>query len=546
MNKLTIILLFFVVIIASILRLYQLGSVPISPDWDEAALGYNAYSILHTGKDEYGKFLPIVLRSYDDYKPALYAYITIPSIAIFGLTVFAVRLPSALFGILTVLGAYFLITELFGKSRMGLLTAFLLAISPWHIQFSHAAFEANVGVAFNVFAALFFLKGLKRYWMLFLSVFFIILSMYVYQSDKVFSPLLLLVMMIIYKKDLLKLPRKTILLPAIFGCILLFPLVFYTVTNKDALARARGVSIFSDSTQFLKTDAQRILDDKVSKDFPGLLFDNRRLAFGKEIIANYLSHFDLNWLFISGDISRHHAPGMGLLYLWELPFLFIGMFFVIFGEFDKKSKFLIWSWFFLAPVPASVTTGVPHAIRALNFLPTFQIFTAFGVAFVAWKVFYMQYKVLRVCLMFVCLVVFGFNFSYYLDQYFVQQNYFNAVDWQYGYAKIVPAVKQIQSKYKKIIVSNQPFMDQSYMFFLFYLQYPPDQYQLQSQTASGGFREDHIFGNFEFRPIHWDQEQRNSQVLYIGRKDDFPENVKKINQVNFPDGTPAMLMVEGS
>src|SRR6266852_41358 len=92
-------ILIFIIIIAATLRLWQLGSVPPSPDWDEAALGYNAYAILHTGKDEYGKFLPIVLRSFDDYKPALYAYLVIPSVQIFGLNLFAVRFPSAVFGV---------------------------------------------------------------------------------------------------------------------------------------------------------------------------------------------------------------------------------------------------------------------------------------------------------------------------------------------------------------------------------------------------------------------------------------------------------------
>src|SRR6266404_9311757 len=94
-KNLVYITLGIIVLLAVLLRLWQLGNVPPSPDWDEAALGYNAYSIMHTGRDEYGKFLPVVLRSFDDYKPALYAYLTIPAISVFGLDTFAVRLPSA-------------------------------------------------------------------------------------------------------------------------------------------------------------------------------------------------------------------------------------------------------------------------------------------------------------------------------------------------------------------------------------------------------------------------------------------------------------------
>ncbi|MBI5019248.1 hypothetical protein HZB58_03170, partial [Candidatus Gottesmanbacteria bacterium] len=78
-----------IIILAAFLRLWQLGNVPVSPDWDEAALGYNAYSILKTGKDEYGIFLPRTLRSFDDYKPPLYTYLAIPAVAAFGLTTWA-------------------------------------------------------------------------------------------------------------------------------------------------------------------------------------------------------------------------------------------------------------------------------------------------------------------------------------------------------------------------------------------------------------------------------------------------------------------------
>ena len=127
------IILTLIVLLAFFLRIYQLGVVPISPDWDEAALGYNAYSILKTSRDEYGKFLPLVFRSFDDYKPPLYIYLTVPSVALFGLNVFAVRFPSAVLGTLTVLLVYFLVRELFENHRhrdkIALVSAFLLAIS---------------------------------------------------------------------------------------------------------------------------------------------------------------------------------------------------------------------------------------------------------------------------------------------------------------------------------------------------------------------------------------------------------------------------------
>src|SRR5579883_2284770 len=153
LQKYSWLLLGVIVVLALALRIWQLGIVPPSPDWDEVALGYNAYSILHTGRDEYGALLPVVMRSFDDYKPALYSYLAIPSIAVFGLTVWATRFPSVVFGVLTVFATYFLVEELFKKKTVSLVSSFLLAISPWHTQFSRIAFESNVGTAFNVFGA---------------------------------------------------------------------------------------------------------------------------------------------------------------------------------------------------------------------------------------------------------------------------------------------------------------------------------------------------------------------------------------------------------
>ena len=168
-KKSSTILLGIIIFVAIVLRFWQLGNIPPSPDWDEASLGYNAYSIMATGRDEYGKFLPVILRSFDDYKPGLYAYLIIPFIKLIDLNIIAVRLPSAIFGVLAVIGTYFLVKELFKKthlslrypaSNVALLTSLLLALSPWHLQFSRIAFEAQVGLSLNIFSILFFVKGL--------------------------------------------------------------------------------------------------------------------------------------------------------------------------------------------------------------------------------------------------------------------------------------------------------------------------------------------------------------------------------------------------
>src|SRR3989344_8709077 len=155
-------LLLIVLILASVLRFYDLANNPPGLTWDEASLGYNAYSLLQSGKDEYGSLLPLNLRSFGDWKPSLYAYLDIPFVAIFGLNEIAVRLPSGVFGVLGVYGTYLLVYQLFKRREVALFSAFFLAISPWHIQFSRPAFEANVALTFNIFAVYFFIKGITN------------------------------------------------------------------------------------------------------------------------------------------------------------------------------------------------------------------------------------------------------------------------------------------------------------------------------------------------------------------------------------------------
>lgn len=132
-----------IIFIATILRFWDLGSNPPGLFVDEVSNGYNAYSILKTARDEYGNFLPLTFRAFGDYNPALSVYTLVPSIALFGLNDFAVRFPSAIFGVFTVLLTYFLAYQILKDQKIALGASFLLAISPWHLQFSRYDHEAN-------------------------------------------------------------------------------------------------------------------------------------------------------------------------------------------------------------------------------------------------------------------------------------------------------------------------------------------------------------------------------------------------------------------
>lgn len=538
----SLILLSIIVLVAVGLRFWQLGSVPPSPDWDEAAIGWNAYSLLETGKDEYGRSFPAILRSFDDYKPALYVYLVMPFVKIFGLNIISVRLPGAIFGVIAVVATYFLVRQLFEKHKekeyLSLLSAFLLAISPWHLQFSRIAFEAQVGMSMNIAAVLFFLKGFRNRLFFIPSVFFIAGSIYVYQSEKVYLPILFAILGLTYLKDILKISKTWLIGTTILGLVLIAPMILGLFSDKNALLRARGVSVFYDQTQFLKNSAFKIMEDRENNDLLGLMLDNRRVEYVKAVVSGYISHFSPTWLFVTGDIERHHAPGMGLLYLFELPFLLVGIYILFFLPGSIKTKSTIFAILLISPIAASITTGVPHAVRNINFLPVLQILVAVGMlGLLGWLRSVRFGKLFAI--LYLSFVV--FNISYFLNQYFVQQNYFYSQSWQYGYEKAIEAVMPIEKNYRKIIVSNDRPLDQSYMFFLFYLKYDPKKYQSLGGTRSGGFREDHQFGKYEFRAISWDREEIGN--LYVGRPDDFPDDTAGIKIINYLNAEPAILIV---
>ena len=523
------IILFCIVILASVLRLYHITSNPPSLDWDEASLGYNAYSILKTGRDEYGTKFPLTIRSFDDYKPPLYVYILIPFIAILDLNEFSVRLPSALFGIFAVLITYFLVKELFDE-KTAMISSFLLAISPWHLQFSRAAFEANISLTCIIVGAFFFLYGIKRRFFFFLSVSFFILSLYAYHSARVFTPLLMMGLVVLYWREVFS-DKVKVVVGILFASLLLLPLIITVFSSPQILLRAQGVSIYGNKTELLKKTAAYQLEDQKSGRLLGVVFHNRRFVYMLSFLDGYFSHWNLNWLFITGDNQRHHAPGMGLMYLVELPFLFGGIYSLFFKRSQERN--VVFWWLIAAPVAAAPTTGVPHAIRSLTFLPMLQVCMAIGLITVFQQVKSHIRQPLQYGLFAVGIFLFSFNFLYYLDLYHIHMPLEYAPYWQYGYKEAVQWTENNRQQYQKIIISTK--LDQPYIFFLFYSKYDPVKYLSQGGTGGNGLVKNFVaYDNFEFRKIEWEKEKKTQKKLFIGPPQDFPDGIKSIYEVSYP------------
>lgn len=538
------IILGLIILLGIFLRFYQLGINPPSLTWDEVSLGYNAYSILKTGSDEYGNKLPISIRSFDDYKPPLYVYLTVPIVGIFGLNEFSVRLPSAIAGVLSIIVIYFLAKEILQKwdkkyqETIALISAFFLSVSPWSLQFSRAAFEGNIGLFFLMLGILLFLKGLRNPKLIILSSISFVLSIYSYHSFRLLIPLFLILLILFFWQEILK---KKIIFIVFIVILALFTSSVYLnfVKAADSGSRLSMVTIFSDPT-VINPSIQRIDHDRNNNDLFGSVIHNRRIVYSLAIARGYLDHFNPDFLFVHGDGGvQHHAVDFGMLYLLDLPLILIGVYFLI-----KRRDRFIWTTlilFLLAPLPSAITTGTPHPVRAIAMVPFLHFFAAVGIASLLFKILNKKIKLLILPL---SILFFIFNFLYYLHQYYVHTPIEYGYFWQYGNKEAILEAKDLEGKYEKIIMTYR--YDQPYIYYLFYRKIDPFLYQKQWDYNGTGQvdRFKRIIGKYEFRNIDYSKDKHLPKTLLIGTPYEIPINKKVIKKIYFPDGKLAYIIAE--
>ena len=361
MSKKAVFIFFLIIVVASFLRLYKITDVPPGVNRDEASIGYTAYSLLNTGKDEYGRAFPVSFESFGDWKLPFYIYAVMPLVSIFGLSEFAIRIPSSIFGILSVLLTFFLVRIIFKNNLLALIAMCLAAISPWSIHLSRVESESNTAVFLTLLAVICFFKSMeKRKWLIIPSLIFFALTYFTYAGSHIFTTLLLGGLFWLYRN---KMSRARV---TVIGLVLFFIMVgfifYHTLFGADK-TKLSGISIFGDpSIVHAKIEIPRNEHEDPSS-FISKITHNR-LEFALERISqNYLNSFSPQFLFIKGgDNKAHNIEDFGNMYLVEAPFLFLGLIYLIIRK-KTKETILILLWFFIAPIAASITKDAPHTNR---------------------------------------------------------------------------------------------------------------------------------------------------------------------------------------
>lgn len=459
-----LILLAFIIFIAAFLRIYKVSENPPGLSWDEASLGYNAYTILNSGRDEHGEFLPFNrFIAFGDYKPPGYIYVSVPFIKIFGLTEIAVRMPSILAGILIVLFTYLLARELITSEIATLFSALFIAISPWAIQFSRAAFESNLATLFNLVAIYFFVLSLRKKWAILFSSLFFILSFYTFNANRIIAPLLLFSLLLFNFRNLLR-NKRIILLTLIISICLLVPSVSY-LSDRESRLRFQEVSIFN-NLDTIKLSNERIMLDNNS--YLSILLHNRRVLFASEFIKHYFDNFSGRFLFTDGDVNpRLSIQSFGELYIYDIIFLIVGIYFLI--KKKKRAFLILLLWIAIVPIPAATARETPHALRILSLLPALEIIIGFGfyeiILLIKQKFSYLQ-KIFLYALFTILLFI---SFFYYTHNYFIHYPLNWSNEWQYGYKEMVKYVTDNQYRYDTIYITEA--LGRPYIYFAFYNKY---------------------------------------------------------------------------
>jgi 4-amino-4-deoxy-L-arabinose transferase-like glycosyltransferase len=522
-----------IIFIATALRFYQLGNVPIELNRDEASLGYTAYSLLQTGKEEHGIYWPINIESFGDWKLPAYVYTLIPFVKTFGLHSWVIKLPSALAGVgIVILSA--VITWLLTNSwkdknkriTLSTLVTFMIAISPWNIHMSHMAYEANLGMLFlmsGVALLLTALQNKKKRIFLIPSTLLLGLTFFSYHSYQIFMPLLVLSFIFIYWKEvksIFETEKKISFVSIAIGA--LFTIALITTSLNANQTKLSGLSIFDKSSYSLVMKENRRYFENRNSILAKIHSNNFYFIFN-QAQHNIADIFSSKFLFFEGGShGSHDIPGTGKMHPVAFIFLMIaGYKFLTVWQEKKLEKWhkIIIAWLVVSIVAPFITFEAAHTIRFSPALFSLEFLSAYGLFILLEKSLKNnKYKIVTGLTIFILLYSFV---SFFATYFFVApKRDIDSHNWQIE--KLIELVNEKSYKYDLISMPGSGWSP--YIYFLLFNQTDPNTLNEDLEFYESdheGFRHVKRLGNIHFNLIDWNDESGQS-VLYVIKSKEVP------------------------
>lgn len=515
-------LLCTILLFAFLIRAFKIETIPGGIDWDEASFGYNAYSIAQTGMDEWGKFLPLSFQAFGDFKLPAFIYITSFFIRIFGLTVFSLRIVSALAGTLTVFFVYSIALIVFKDKRTALLSALFLALSPYGIFYSRLGLDISCIGMFIAGTVLYELKYIKDEKMLNLSIslLFLICCFFTYNVGRILAPFFLIsiIAVSLHKKNTVH--TVTVILLMIF----MFGVGVYQLKNSYQ-SRMKYVGIFgTDKSMVLNINSLRYEDHNT---FMSKLIHNKIVLLATTLTQKYVEHFSSNFLSSSNPPSAVQVSFHGPLFLIQLLFYYVGIVYLIATFLKEKnttnkiSFALLLFWMIISPFPSIITEG-GISRRYIGALGTWEILCAFGVSTVFFTRKNRRY--IWNTLFMVCALCYGGFAFQYLNFYFTKMP-----DFAYVYFKrqndIAKYTAQEYANFDTIHVSRQ-ITGEPHIFILFFLRFSPQKYiQTKNYTIENdwvlihGFDKTHYPYIIDSKYLTTLKDDKKKSMMFLSEKE---------------------------
>jgi len=459
---------------------------------------------METGRDEYGMNWPILFRSFTDFKAPVYTYFLIPIYKILGMNVWSTRVLSAIAGMLIIWFGFWIVKNLSKNSRLALITALLMAISPWLIIFSRTSYETNLSLAFLMIMIWSFYKTKKNKKWLIVTAIIAGLSFLSYHSERIITPLILLGLVIRNWKNIVnKKNTKLLLISVLVGLILILPTIKLMATP-GFLSRLDSLSIFSTEVKTPWGFNQNLSTWK------NVVFNNQIILKTREFLSLYTSYFSPRYLFNLGDPGpRSSYPDLTPFLFWQLPFLLVGIVWLFKLDNKKKAnlKFLIILMMLISPIPASMTKDPFSSIRALPLAIPLIILIAVGV-----EKFLKKFGKIGGVILFT-LIIWSIGRIYL--PIFKFNDYFRGSAWEEG---IEEMVERIKNEGLPVMIDNT--RGEIYSQVLFFTKADPKKYQEENFEVDKknyytdmGRNNIKQIGNISVRPITWEKDMYKEQIL---------------------------------